>query len=354
MRWIEFPDERILVEGLAWFDENTPRLSRLPIRAKGRVRAELWELAQCPTGARISLRSDSGRLSVKIICPSLPQPPACMSLIGQRAFELYQDNKFWSVAVPEAEGEQTIELYEGYEGKTRQFQIYLPTYVPTRLVAVGVDDDSVVVGVNPAYVITKPIVFYGSSITHGAAASRPSLTFPARIARRLDADWVNLGFSGNAHADIEIARYMSEIDAACFVVSVGINLFGRSDFETMTERFGKFLAAIRSARPETPILCPTALYSVREQYGVASGTHALEDFRGVVRKEVASLRAKGDEKVWIVEGPNALGAENSDGLADQTHPNDHGFTGLVEVLSRTIEGILKTESEKAEAAPDVS
>jgi len=353
MLWIEFPDERIAVEGLAWFGENAPSLSRLPARAKGEVRPELWDLAQCPSGARISLRSDTGCLSLKIDCPALFPPSPCMSLIGQRAIELYLDGRFWNFAVPEKEGEGTIELFDGPEGKTRRFQIYLPTYVPMRVLAVGVNADSFVEDPKTAYSFEKPVVFYGSSITQGAAASRPSLTYPARVARRLGADFVNLGFSGNAFADLEIARCMAEIDAACFVVSIGINLFGRGDFQAMNERFGAFLAAIRAVRPDTPILCLTALYSVREHYGVVSGIHPLEDFRGVVRREVASRRAKGDEKVWIVEGPNALGAENADGLADQTHPNDCGFTGLVDVLSKTVSGILEAESERDATRSDI-
>jgi len=37
MQWIDFPDDRFVVNGLAWWDETRPRLIRLPERYRERV-----------------------------------------------------------------------------------------------------------------------------------------------------------------------------------------------------------------------------------------------------------------------------------------------------------------------------
>ena len=40
------------------------------------------------------------------------------------------------------------------------------------------------------------LLFYGDSITHGSTTARAGTTYPARIARRLGVDFVNLGVGG--------------------------------------------------------------------------------------------------------------------------------------------------------------
>ena len=44
-------------------------------------------------------------------------------------------------------------------------------------------------------VANKPILFYGTSITHGASASRAGMTHVAQLGRLFDREVINLGFS---------------------------------------------------------------------------------------------------------------------------------------------------------------
>ena len=50
---------------------------------------------------------------------------------------------------------------------------------------------------------------YGSSITHGASAVRPSGTYAMLTARSVGADLVNLGLGGGAHLEGDIADYIA-------------------------------------------------------------------------------------------------------------------------------------------------
>ena len=61
------------------------------------------------------------------------------------------------------------------------------------------------------------IVVLGSSITHGASAGRPGMTWTARLARRMGLDFLNLGYSGQCKLQPEFARMLAEMDADAFV-----------------------------------------------------------------------------------------------------------------------------------------
>lgn len=71
--------------------------------------------------------------------------------------------------------------------------------------------------------VAKPVVFYGSSITQGIAASNPGATYLALLSRWLNFDFVNLGFSGNGLGEPALAEATAEIDAACYVVDFWAN-----------------------------------------------------------------------------------------------------------------------------------
>ena len=65
----------------------------------------------------------------------------------------------------------------------------------------------------------KPIVMYGSSILQGGCASRPGMAYTNIIGRRFNREVFNLGFSGNARLDMEIAHLMARVkDPGAFVL----------------------------------------------------------------------------------------------------------------------------------------
>ena len=67
------------------------------------------------------------------------------------------------------------------------------------------------------YVVEKPIVFYGSSITEGGCASRVTNAYPALLSKWLNADYINLGFSGSAKGEIPVAEFIAEQSMSAFV-----------------------------------------------------------------------------------------------------------------------------------------
>ena len=127
----------------------------------------------------------------------------------------------------------------------RDITLYLPLYMPVKVLGIGVDTEARVAPAKP-FALAKPVVFYGTSITQGGCASRPGMSYEAILGRRLNIDFVNLGFSGNGLGEPEVARAVAEIDAAGFVLDFGAN---HKTGEAMREAYAPFLDAVRARHP---------------------------------------------------------------------------------------------------------
>lgn len=335
MNWIPFPDPRLPVFGLPWFEENAPDLFRLPKSWQARFRPPVWDLARSPAGARIRLTSDTSRLAVRLDYGQVGHMNN-MHRIGQHAVDAYVDGVFWKNAAP-LEGQPQIEqeLFVGVPRAPRAIDLYLPLYHPVRVLAVGVDDDAIVAP-PAAFALPRPVVFYGSSITQGGCASHSGNSYQAILCRRLNLDHVNLGFSGNGLGEPELAEAMAAIDAAAYVVDYAQNC---PTVAAMAETYPPFLAILRRAHPDTPILCITPIGSAAEPWN-RGHREGLEAKREVVRRAVAERVAAGDRRITLVEGHSLLGPQQADGIVDMSHPNDLGFWFMANGLERPLAGAL--------------
>ena len=61
----------------------------------------------------------------------------------------------------------------------------MPAFNGVKEMYIGIQKDAEISHA-PDYKLEKPIVFYGSSITHGASASRPGLIYENLLSRELD------------------------------------------------------------------------------------------------------------------------------------------------------------------------
>jgi len=113
---------------------------------------------------------------------------------------------------------------------------------------IGVPSGATFVGL-PART-TKSIVFCGTSINHGASASRPGMTPIAILGRRLDRPVMNFGFSGNGRMDAEVGEFLTQIDAALYVIDCLPNMNATS----VREKCIPLVKRLRAAQPDRPIL----------------------------------------------------------------------------------------------------
>ena len=138
------------------------------------------------------------------------------------------------------------EIIGGLAPGLREYALYLPLYNGVESLSVGVPPNAAFEPLAPR--TEKPIVFYGTSITHGASASRPGIVHTAILGRRFDRPVVNLGFSGNGRMDAAVGDLLITIDAAVFVIDCLPNM---NDAQ-VRDRTLPLVNQHRAAHPSTP------------------------------------------------------------------------------------------------------
>jgi lysophospholipase L1-like esterase len=341
-RWISLTSPQLEVNGLPWYGENGGELFRLPAKLEDTYRKPVWRLAQSPSGGRIRFRTNSTVLAIRL---EYPEPPGMsnMHAFGQTGVDLYADGVYRGTAIADHDAKpgKTKEhtYFKDQPLIEREITLYLPLYIGVKVLGIGLDPQAHVQPAKP-FALTKPIVFYGTSITQGGCASRSGMSYQAILGRMLNADFVNLGFSGNGLGEPELARTVAGLDASCFVLDFAQN---NPTVESLAQAYAPFLETVRSKRPETPILVITPIYSSRESW---SRDARLEDMREWIRQVAAQRIAAGDRHIEIVEGTDLLGPSRGDGLVDGTHPNDLGFQWMAEGLAGRIAKVLRLKLER--------
>ena len=192
------------VEGRVWETFDRKRyFDRLPAKAEGMVPQPVWDLSHHSAGMAVRFRTNATTIHAdyELLSPSLSMPH--MPASGVSGLDLYGelaegDERWVQVLAPTT---QTIQqpLVSGLDGQLRSYTIYLPLYNGVNSLKIGVPSDCEFQPLPPR--TEKPLLFYGTSIMHGACASRPGLAIPAILGRRFRRPTINLGFSGNGRMD---------------------------------------------------------------------------------------------------------------------------------------------------------
>ncbi|MCA9064872.1 MAG: SGNH/GDSL hydrolase family protein, partial [Planctomycetaceae bacterium] len=207
------------VEGRG-FEDTEKYFDRLPARAKGVVRDAVWGLSRHSSGMLVRFRTNATKIHADyaVTSPNLAMPH--MPATGVSGLDLYATDtegkwRWVSVVRPDAQAMKPVLASELNPG-TRDYAVYLPLYNGTEYLKIGVPADATFEPIAPRK--EKPIVFYGTSITHGACASRPGMPHPSILGRRLNRPVLNLGFSGNGRMEAEVGQFLCELDPAVFVI----------------------------------------------------------------------------------------------------------------------------------------
>ena len=212
---------------------------------------------------------------------------------------------------------QAGKLVDGLDPGSRAYTAYLPLYNGIEKLEFGFPAGSKVQPLTPRE--DKPLLFYGTSITHGACASRPGMCHPAILGRRFDLPVLNLGFSGNGKMEPEMGALLAELDPAVYVIDCLPNMVEAE----IRERAEPLVRKLREARPHTPIvLVEDRTYDYAWVKSSARKRH--ETSRSALIHAYDSLIAAGIERLSYLEGAELLG-EDGDGTTDGSHPNDLGF-----------------------------
>jgi len=309
---IPFPDPRLTVAGLPWMAENEGRLTRLPVRLKDTFRPAVWALAQQTSGVRIRFRTNS--TSVRVRAKGGTGQPHHMTSVMKNGVDFYVNGRYKGSAWPGAKGvmDRSFPTY-GPAAEFRDVTIHLPLYNSITIETIILSPGSEI-RPSTAFALPKPVVYYGSSITQGGCASNPGLSCQAILGRRLNVDFVNLGFSGNGVGEAEVARAVAEIDAAAFVLDYWANPSPAAYARTLPP----FVDIVREKRPEVPILVTSPFFNPGRE-------RVQADKRETARRLVDARRAAGDAHLHYVEGLDMISEDTAWGLVDGRHANSVGF-----------------------------
>lgn len=307
---------------------------RLPKAVAAAVNEGVDSLSTNTAGGRVRFRTDSPYVVLYAEMGWYGRMPH-FAFSGSAGFDIYDEtagvHTYLGTAQPPMEDEPIFERrFEFGKRKMRDIIINMPTYSNVNKVYVGIDENAVAEPPKP-YRYDLPVVYYGSSITQGGCSSRPGNTYQSIISRRLGCDFVNLGFSGSAMGEREIAEYIAGLSMLVFVYDYDHNA---PDAEHLQRTHKPMFDVIREKNPNLPIVI------------VSRPNYVLGDSDGrrleVVRKTYEAARSAGDKNVWFVSGRDIEDSVDPDIMTvDGCHPNDFGFWCMAECIGAVIEEALK-------------
>jgi hypothetical protein len=220
LRWTDIWE--LGVEGQGWQDTKAT-YDRLPARAEGKVRAAVWGLSRNSAGIHVRFITDVTSIHARWAVTSSNLAMPHMAATGVSGLDLYvktEQGKWRWLAVGRPDKQtNNAALISNLPTGRREYLLYLPLYNGTHFVELGVPEGASIVKAGPWGAGTrKPMLFYGTSILHGACASRPGMVHSAMLGRRFQFPHINLGFSGNGKMEPELAEFLAELDPSVYVL----------------------------------------------------------------------------------------------------------------------------------------
>ena len=312
---------------------------RLPAALEGVSRPDVWYLGTQSAGLYIRFRSNSTAIHARWTS-TYGSWLSNMNPTGVRGLDLYilVDGTWRPAGVgrPSQEKTSTDCLVKNMAPEMREYMLYLPLYDGIDSLEIGVDEGAVL---EPAQVEKPrrehPVVMYGTSILQGCSASRPGMAHTNMISRALDREVINLGFSGNALLDLEIARLMASVpDPGVYVLDYAPNAYA----PMIKEHGEEFFRILRDAHPDVPVIFIEDVIF----------PHTL--FDSAIRKEVedknfeqqalfGQLKKQGEKQIYYI--PSAKMTEpDGESTADTIHLTDLGMQRYVDLVLPVIRKAL--------------
>jgi hypothetical protein len=332
-----------VIDGRGWNEGFASPYDRLPARAEPMVRNVLWGLSRHAAGQYIQFTTNSRSIVVRYGvkgAQSMPQMPAT----GVSGVDLYAtdgaDRWSWIKGTLKF-GDTIVYRFENLPAaaSNHRFRLYLPLYTAVQWMQVGVPKD---IGFK-AFPVgdEKPIVAYGTSIMHGAYASRPGLAWTNILGRKLNTRIVNLGFSGNGQLETALIDLINEVDARLYILDCMPNLWDRTKFppEEIEARMRHSLSVLRKKHPEVPVVfaehCSGSegvnMDTVMTNRYVAVSRVAYEVFQKMRKDGVRNIYHLSAQQIGF----------DLESTVDGTHPNDIGMMQYAEAYTRLIARLLK-------------
>lgn len=323
------------IEGRGFADTQSP-FDRLPARAKGVVREPVWNLSRHSAGMSVRFRTNATSISVEYILTgdslAMPHMPAT----GVSGVDLYARDASgrwrWLAVTQPRQRQVEAPLVTDLPEAIREFHLDFPLYNGVEQLRVGVPKEAAFEPIASRKL--SPILFYGTSITQGACASRPGMSHVAMLGKRLDRPVLNFGFSGNGKMEWEVGQFLAEIDSAVMVIDCLPNM----EAQEVAERAEGFVAKMRAARPEMPILLVEDR-TYANAWALPGRQQRHRTSREALKVAYRRLLDRGVQRLGYLEGEPLLG-DDGEATTDGSHPSDLGFIRQADAMESPIRALL--------------
>lgn len=333
--WFDWKSAYFKLQGLHWSEVNHCFV-RMPEKIAYKISDEIAELNTHTAGGKLRFKTNSPYIALKVVYASVGKM-GHFALSGSAGFDLYnednEDNVYYlSTFVPPFEIQKEYNwLTHCASGQSyHQYHINFPTYSAISSLQIGIAPGCDFIDVNN-FDDGKSIVFYGSSITQGGCCSRPGNSYTSIVSRKLKLNCINLGFSGNAKGENEMARYISGLKMSAFVYDYDHNA---PTEEHLANTHKVMFDIIRNKNMRLPILIlsrPKAGNCAKFEYNRIQ----------IIRQTYIAAVESGDKNVAFVDGSSVFNLFGGDSCTvDNCHPNDMGFMCMADIITSTLEKMI--------------
>ncbi len=332
-------DKEIKVFGIAGFDENK-RLEKFPEQLRKKLTefhlqfgsTDIDHIATRTTGARAAFVTNSENVKIEMKLKTLAHDVG-MSRFSCSSAAVYSGNRknpvFRGLAVPGFD-DMTGDISFRKENKAEEIMIFFPRNEIVEDIIITLDDGA---EISPAedYTYSKPVIFFGSSITEGGHASLVTNAYTALLSRRLDFEYYNFGLSGSCLGQTEIAEYICSLDPSVLVYDYDHNAFSA---EYLLKTHERFFNVIRERKPYLPVVfMSTPNYDYMPE---------ADERRRIIKSTYLNALNSGDDNVYFIDGKDLFGTvEREFCTTDTTHPNDLGFHRMADAIEPVMKEILE-------------
>ncbi len=276
-----------------------------------------------PAGKKIAFETDKDNLRIQIVYKRRYHLKH-MPITGTSGIDIYVKNDIgflWKKCIaPENEIQMYVDDNVNLGVGKKEVYVYLPPFASIDRLYVNIPEIKLIKEDK------SRIVVYGSSITHGCAATRPGLMYTNILQRETGYSVLNFGFSESAKGEVSLINYIAKLNAKIIVLEYDHNA-------SLSELEKTHWNVYETIRKTTDCWI---IFMSRFSGGLSVSLNEEEERYKIINRTYQLALKKGDEKVSFISGKSFSYVDKSDYFVDGKHPNDLGMNFIAKQINRKI------------------
>jgi hypothetical protein len=174
---------------------------------------------------------------------------------------------------------------------------------------------------------SNSIAVYGSSVTHGCAASRPALSYTCLLEKLTGCKVLNFGFSESAKGELDVIGYIASLGEKIIILEYDHN----AAVHELSNSHWNVYKKIRS------ITDCWIIFMSRFSGGLSITEEEEQERIRIISDTFHRAVESGDEHVALILGNTLIKNNKEPYFVDGVHPNDMGMKLIAETIYETIQ-----------------